>query len=281
MAVRLSPPDSTRIRSSRSLRRDQVVDGVEVGGDVVADRGVRAAAGLHRGDPLVGQHGVAAQEVGVLGGVDVVGQHRQRQFVAQLPAQRGDQRGLAGADRPAEPMRSGSPGVAVRLGRSVCAWGSPSRKCGGMEGSSLSGDEQGTLALGCAAGPARRAAGRTGRPVPCTPRRRSGHTASTARRSAPQRRRGRGPAAAARPSPNRSSSCRRPTARSARVSVRRPRRRRPPRRRGAVWRRAGPNPASGQTRRASRTSPRPCARDACGRREPVCGHRFRDRRLES
>ena len=47
------------------------------GGDVVADRGVRAPAGLHGGDPRVGQDGVPAQEVGVLGGVDVVGQHRE------------------------------------------------------------------------------------------------------------------------------------------------------------------------------------------------------------
>ena len=77
MAVRLSPPDSTRIRSSRLVARDEVVDRVEVRGDVVTDRGVRAAAGLHGGDPAVGQDGVAAQEVGVFGGVDVVGEHRQ------------------------------------------------------------------------------------------------------------------------------------------------------------------------------------------------------------
>ncbi len=73
---------------------DQIVDGVEVRGDVVADGGVRAAAGLHCRDPVVGQHRMPAQEVGVLGGVDVVGQHRQRQLIAQLPAQRRHQRGL-------------------------------------------------------------------------------------------------------------------------------------------------------------------------------------------
>ena len=56
---------------------DQILDGVEVGGDVVADRGVRTSSGLHRGDPVVGQHRMPAQEVGVLGGVDVIGQHCQ------------------------------------------------------------------------------------------------------------------------------------------------------------------------------------------------------------
>src|SRR5690606_3052981 len=84
------------------VRGDQGVDGVEVGGDVVADGGVRAAGGVHGGDALVGQGGVAAKEVGVLGGVDDVGQHRQRQSLEQLPAQRGDQRGLAGGDGAAD-----------------------------------------------------------------------------------------------------------------------------------------------------------------------------------
>ena len=100
------------MRSSRSIARDQVVDGVEVGGDVVADGGVRAAAGLHGRDALVGQHGVPAQEVGVLGGVDVVGQHRQRQFVAQLAAQRGHQRGLARTDGSADADAQRLAGVA-------------------------------------------------------------------------------------------------------------------------------------------------------------------------
>jgi len=53
-------------------------------------------------DPSVGEHGVPAQEVGVLGGVDVVGQHRQRDLIAQLAAQRGHQSGLTRTHRPAD-----------------------------------------------------------------------------------------------------------------------------------------------------------------------------------
>ena len=102
VAVRLSPPLSTSTRSSGPSARLEVLDGVEVGGDVVADRGVRAAAGLHRADPLGRQHAVAQQEVGVLGGVDVVGHDGQPQLAGERPAQRRDQRGLAGADRPAD-----------------------------------------------------------------------------------------------------------------------------------------------------------------------------------
>ena len=40
----------------RAEPRLQLLDRVQVGGDVVADGGVRAAAGLHRADPVVGQH---------------------------------------------------------------------------------------------------------------------------------------------------------------------------------------------------------------------------------
>jgi hypothetical protein len=63
---------------------------------------VRAAAGLHCGDARVGQHSVPAQEVGVLGRVDVVGQHGQRQRLAQLAAQRSHQSRLARADGAAD-----------------------------------------------------------------------------------------------------------------------------------------------------------------------------------
>jgi hypothetical protein len=61
---------------------DQILDGIEVRRDVIADRGVRTAPGLHRGDPVVGKHRMPAKEVGVLGGVDVVGQHSKRQLIA-------------------------------------------------------------------------------------------------------------------------------------------------------------------------------------------------------
>ena len=64
------------------VTRDQIVDRVEVGGDVVPDGGVRATTGLHGGDAPVGQYSMTAQKVGVFGGVDVVGEHRQGQLVA-------------------------------------------------------------------------------------------------------------------------------------------------------------------------------------------------------
>ena len=112
------------------------------------------------------------------------------------------------------------------------------------------------------AGPARRAAGRTDQRAPCTPDRRSGRTLRTARTSMRRRRRGRGPAAAERLSPIRSSWCRRGSARCAGHQRRTPRPPRLPRRpRCGV----APRPSqfvSGHTRRASRTRPRPCAREA-------------------
>ncbi len=277
---------------------DQVVDGVEVGGDVVADRGVRAAAGLHRGDPLVGQHGVAAQEVGVLGGVDVVGQHRQRQLVAQLPAQGGHQCGLAGTDgsadadaqrlpRPAHP--AGTVGVLRAAGRrgNAVAWQRPSsrRRTAGVRGrawrsasTSSSGSDRSARSLA-----------RVG-----------GGLLAQRRQRERQRRdvgRDRARAGAARRSPSPSSWCRPATARSARAArpptaADQPGRHRQVRRR----RRARPSPGSGQTRRASRTRPaalrarrragrgRRCARIGLGvtgldrRRARPAVHRRRERR---
>ena len=121
VAVRLSPPLSTSTRSSGPTAVDQLVDGVQVGADVVADRGVRAAAGLHRPDPRRVEHAGPAQEVGVLGGVDVVGDHAQAQLTGEGPAQRRDQGGLARPDRPADadPQRPG------RLGGSGACGSTP------------------------------------------------------------------------------------------------------------------------------------------------------------
>ena len=51
----------------------EVLDGEQVRGDVVADRGVRAGAGLDGADPLGVEHPGGAQQPGVLVGVDVVG----------------------------------------------------------------------------------------------------------------------------------------------------------------------------------------------------------------
>jgi len=53
----------------------QVVDGGQVHGSILADGGMRAAAGFHAQDAVCGQGFVAQQEVGVFPGVDVVGDH--------------------------------------------------------------------------------------------------------------------------------------------------------------------------------------------------------------
>ena len=59
---------------------------------------MRAAAGLDADDALLGQRPAAHQELGVLLGVDVVGDDGDVVAVAQALAQRIDQRGLARAD---------------------------------------------------------------------------------------------------------------------------------------------------------------------------------------
>ena len=86
----------------------ELLDRVEVRGDVVTDGRVRAASGLDRDDPLLGQHPGAAEGLGVLGGEDVVRDHGERQVVAQQLTQRTDEGGLAAADRTADadPQRS-------------------------------------------------------------------------------------------------------------------------------------------------------------------------------
>ena len=73
VAVRLSPPDSTSTTSSGREALLEVLHGHQVGGHVVADRRVRAGAGLDAHDPLLRQDAGRAQEPGVLVGVDVVG----------------------------------------------------------------------------------------------------------------------------------------------------------------------------------------------------------------
>ncbi len=89
------------------LERQQIV------ADVLADRRVRTAAGLHRPDALGGERLVADQELGVLPGEDVVGHHAEAQPVAQQPAQREHQRGLPAPHRATDPHGEGAPaGVA-------------------------------------------------------------------------------------------------------------------------------------------------------------------------
>ena len=73
IAVRLSPPLSTKTTSSGPVAASSSSTASRLDGDVVADRRVRAAAGLDGRDPLRRQHAGGAQELGVLGRVDVVG----------------------------------------------------------------------------------------------------------------------------------------------------------------------------------------------------------------
>ncbi len=60
---------------------------------------MRAAAGLHADNPIERQDFPACQKLGVLTGVNVVGDHGQVVLRPKLPAEPLDQRGLAGADR--------------------------------------------------------------------------------------------------------------------------------------------------------------------------------------
>ena len=83
IAVRLSPPLSTNTRSSGPVAASSSSTASRLARDVVADRRVRAAAGLHRGDPLVRQHARGAQELRVLGRVDVVGHDAEPDLVAR------------------------------------------------------------------------------------------------------------------------------------------------------------------------------------------------------
>ena len=91
-----------KIRSRSGKARLQVVDRGEVHRGVLADRGVRAAAGLDADDALGRQRLGADQELGVLAGVDVVGDHGELIALAQRLAQGVEQGGLAGADRAAD-----------------------------------------------------------------------------------------------------------------------------------------------------------------------------------
>ena len=79
-----------------------VGDGREIGRGVLADRGVRAAAGFDAGDALGHERAGAHQIFGVPFGVDVVGDGGDLVAVAQPLAQRVHQRGLARADRAAD-----------------------------------------------------------------------------------------------------------------------------------------------------------------------------------
>ena len=107
VAVRLSPPDSTSTRStgSKSRSRSSTANRFWVTSSRIAVCGQApvSTARIRSGASTPGR----AEEAGVLVGVDVVGDHRQTQLVAEFAAQQCDQGALAGADRPsdAQPQR--------------------------------------------------------------------------------------------------------------------------------------------------------------------------------
>ena len=82
--------------------RHEISERQQVRADVLADRGVRAAAGFDGSDLRGGKRFVAVEELGILAREDVVGDHAEPERVAQLAAQREHQRGLAAADRTAD-----------------------------------------------------------------------------------------------------------------------------------------------------------------------------------
>jgi hypothetical protein len=77
-------------------------DGGKIGRGILADRRVRAAARLDPDDTLGQQRARSRQELGVLLGVDVVGNYRELEPLAHPLAQAVDQRRLAGTDRTAD-----------------------------------------------------------------------------------------------------------------------------------------------------------------------------------
>jgi hypothetical protein len=88
LAARLSPPLGHRRPVDRA---------------VLADGRVGAAARLNPADALGLQGTGPGEELGVLLGVDVVGDHRQLQAIAQPPAQRFHQGGFSRSHRPGHP----------------------------------------------------------------------------------------------------------------------------------------------------------------------------------
>ena len=164
------------------------------------------------------------------------------------------------------PIRSGSPGRArSRRGRSVWPCGSPSMKCGGMVAfRHVLRRRTADARVRRAAGPARRAAGRTGRRAPCAAsvgglvaqlRQLERHRRDVAGSSASSR-----CAAVAEPVIVVYTTRQRGVLGRQAAGARRPR---PPPPAGAASAPSASQSPAGHTRRASRSSPRPCARDAC------------------
>ena len=84
------------------------IDGGQVDAGILADGGVRAAAGFHAHDAFRHQRAGAGQKLRILAGVDVVGDGGDVVMVAHRLAQPVGQRGLAGADRAANADAQGT-----------------------------------------------------------------------------------------------------------------------------------------------------------------------------
>src|SRR4051812_16980650 len=92
----------------------QLFESEEVVADVLANGGVRAAAGLDGADPCFGQRLVAHQELGVLAGEDVVRHHSQGDPIPQLATEGEEERGLAASDGSADADRERPQRVVAR-----------------------------------------------------------------------------------------------------------------------------------------------------------------------
>ena len=93
------------------MARVHLGDGGEVDRGVFADRGVRATAGLDADDPIRRQDLHPHQRLGVLLGVDIVGDHADGMGCAEPFGEGGRERRLAGADGAANPDTQGAVGA--------------------------------------------------------------------------------------------------------------------------------------------------------------------------
>ena len=80
----------------------QFFEGEQVGGNIFADRGVRAAAGFHRANALGLQRPVLNEEFTVFFRENIVRHSRNAHLLAQSFAELKHQRGFSAADRAAD-----------------------------------------------------------------------------------------------------------------------------------------------------------------------------------
>jgi hypothetical protein len=110
VAARLSPPDSMRMRSRPGKAAVHGVHGREVDGAILADRRVRAAAGLDAHDALFRQRARDREEARVLLGVDVVRDGAEVVDAPEALAERLHERRLARTDGTADADAQGAVG---------------------------------------------------------------------------------------------------------------------------------------------------------------------------